>query len=246
MRRIVFPLAAIALTLTGCDNSDATGVDHATMSGMVPGQPPVVTILDENFVDVQEIERLVDESFVLYGSAIGEPPLFYFWHVGVVQASNTETLNYAIGTPGEHVVLLEVLDAYGMMGSDQVVVHVIGEAGSAITIDVKPGSADNTVNLGSQGGLPVAVLSTADFDAATIDPATVTLAIAGVRVVGNAGNLLATLEDVNSDGLLDLLVHIDTQGLELESGDAVAVLRASTYGGDAIEGTDTVRIVPDA
>ena len=50
-----------------------------------------------------------------------------------------------------------------------------------ITIDIKPQSCPNPLNLKSKGVLPVAVLSTEDFDVIRIDPATVGLGREGVE-----------------------------------------------------------------
>ena len=88
-------------------------------------------------------------------------------------------------------------------------------------------------------------MSTPDFDAATVDPLTVTLAGASVKLK-NKGTPMASLEDVNGDNYRDLVVHIDTQQLNLNKGDTVAYLEGKTYGETPtdIKGVDTVKIVP--
>ncbi len=53
-----------------------------------------------------------------------------------------------------------------------------------VAIDVKPGSAENTINLRSAGAVLVAILSSPTFDALTVDPATVALAGASVKPWG--------------------------------------------------------------
>jgi len=105
------------------------------------------------------------------------------------------------------------------------------------------GAHEGAINLGSQGKTPVAILSAADFDATEVDPLSVVLASAPVKLKGN-GSPMASLEDVNGDGFLDLVVHVDTQSLELSAEDTEATLTGQTYAGQAIEGTDSVRIVP--
>ena len=70
-----------------------------------------------------------------------------------------------------------------------------------VDIDIKPGSDPNSINLGSNGNVPVAILSSADFDATTVDPYTVTLAGAEVSLKGKAQTPMASVEDVNGDGL---------------------------------------------
>src|SRR5205085_3194326 len=74
-----------------------------------------------------------------------------------------------------------------------------------VQIDIKPGSSPNTINLGSGGVVPVAILSSATFDATTVNPTTVTLANAAVRLKGN-GTPITEQRDVNGDGRVDLVV----------------------------------------
>lgn len=111
-----------------------------------------------------------------------------------------------------------------------------------VEIDIKPGSFPNSINLGSKGSVPVAILSSADFDATTINPETVEVAGASVAVKGK-GKLQVSVEDVNGDGLLDLVVHVETESLELTEGDIEATITGETTDGTLFEGSDTVRIV---
>lgn len=112
-----------------------------------------------------------------------------------------------------------------------------------VAIDVKPGAVPNTINLGSNGTVAVAILSTPPFDARTLDPTTVTLASAPVKLRGQ-GTPMASAQDVNGDGLPDLVVHVSTEALQLRDADTEAVLRGRTTGGTTVQGRDTVRVVP--
>ncbi len=117
-----------------------------------------------------------------------------------------------------------------------------------VDIDIKPGSDPNCINLGSQGVIPVAILSTADFDATQVDPTTVELAGAGVAVRGKAKKPLAHEEDVNGDGLVDLVLQVETEDLDPgEFQDGTACLTGETYetyGGQPVEGCDEICLVP--
>ena len=124
-----------------------------------------------------------------------------------------------------------------------------------VTIDIKPGSDPNCFNNDGHGVIPVAILSDCvdgcipegGFDATQVDPKTVQLEGLAVRVVGKSDKLQAHIEDVNNDGCDDLVVQIVDQDGAFEAGDTEAVLTGNlydVYGGTAIEGTDTICIVP--
>jgi len=69
----------------------------------------------------------------------------------------------------------------------------------SISIDVKPGSSVNPINLGSKGVIPVAIITTEDFDATTVDVGTVRFGLGEAQVVHSA------IEDVDDDGDVDIL-----------------------------------------
>ena len=81
------------------------------------------------------------------------------------------------------------------------------------------------------------------FDATTVNPTSVTLAEATVALKGK-GTPMASVQDVNGDGLLDLVVHVSTEALQLSDGDIQAILTGLTFSGQQIQGSDSVRIVP--
>lgn len=55
---------------------------------------------------------------------------------------------------------------------------------------------------------------------------------------------MTSFEDVNGNGLPDLLVHINTETFQLSEGDTDAILEAETYNRMPVRGLDTVRVVP--
>jgi hypothetical protein len=115
---------------------------------------------------------------------------------------------------------------------------------TTVPIDIKPGSYPNSINLGSNGVVPVAILSTVNFDASTVDETTVVLAGAFVAIRGK-NRYLASVEDVNGDGLLDLVCHVETENLDPGTfQDGFAFLSAETFDGVSIEGFDEITIVP--
>jgi len=105
-----------------------------------------------------------------------------------------------------------------------------------VSIDIKPWSCPNSINLKSKGRVPVAVRTTSGFDATTVDPATVEFA--------GAAPVHWAMEDVDLDGDTDMIFHFKTQELDLTASSTSATLTGFTYGGDPISGTGSVNIVP--
>jgi parallel beta-helix repeat protein len=111
-----------------------------------------------------------------------------------------------------------------------------------VGIEIKPGSSPASINLKSNGLVPVAVLGSATFDVRQIDPTTVRLAGAAVALKGN-GQPMASYEDVNGDGITDLVVHVPTQALQLTPADVKASLVGFLLDGTEIKGSEPIQIV---
>lgn len=120
-------------------------------------------------------------------------------------------------------------------------VEVEGDEVISVAIDIKPGDFPNSVNIGNQGTIPVAILSGPGFDAASeVDATSLTFGR-----TGNEDSLASCTrpKDVNKDKLPDLVCYFQTNSAGFVSGDSVGVLRGRTVDGIAIQGTDAVRIV---
>jgi hypothetical protein len=111
-----------------------------------------------------------------------------------------------------------------------------------VAIEIKPGSYPPSINLKSNGVVPVAILGSATFDVHQIDPTTVKLANAPVALKGN-GQPMASYEDVNADGIIDLVVHVPTQALQLTPADVKAILTGFLLNGTEIKGSESIQIM---
>ncbi|HEX6386458.1 MAG TPA: hypothetical protein VF177_17440 [Anaerolineae bacterium] len=109
----------------------------------------------------------------------------------------------------------------------------------SVAIDIVPGSDTNPINPWSEEVIPVAILTTAEFDATTVDPLSVRFGPNGAREDDGQ----AQVEDVDGDGSLDLLLHFHTQDTGIECGDTVAYLTGRTFRGQAIVGSDSITTV---
>jgi hypothetical protein len=111
-----------------------------------------------------------------------------------------------------------------------------------VTIDIKPGADPNSIKSKSKGTIPVAILSTADFDApAEVDRNSPTFGRTGDEQ--SLAFCKGADDDVNGDGRLDLVCLFTTQATGFQSGDTEGILKGRTVGGTPIEGRDAVRIV---
>lgn len=105
-----------------------------------------------------------------------------------------------------------------------------------VAIDILPSDPSNAMGAPEIRDVPVAILSSEEFDARTVDPTTVTLERA--RVTRGRRGGLAHYEDVNGDGRPDLIVSIATRLMRLTERSGRLTLQASTNDGRIIEGLD--------
>ena len=107
-----------------------------------------------------------------------------------------------------------------------------------VTIDVKPGDRPTTIAPKREGMIPVAILTSATFDATRVDPATVRVGASGTE----AAVFRSAAEDVDKDGDTDLMLLIRVQQMGLECTDTAVSLKGRTRDGQEIEGTEAVKM----
>jgi N-acetylneuraminic acid mutarotase len=130
---------------------------------------------------------------------------------------------------------------FGLLATNE----ALGSFGIQVSIDIKPGSSPNKINLKSAGVVDVAILSSATFDATQVDPATVTLTASTVRLRGRSDKYSCNVRDVNHDGKPDLVCRVKAADEPmLKAGSTSAVLTGRTFSGQGIQGVDTIQIVP--
>jgi hypothetical protein len=112
----------------------------------------------------------------------------------------------------------------------------------AINIDIRPGSTDLApFNPKAKGSMPVALLSSADFDALKVDRDSIRFGANGteesLQRCGKDGT------DVDGDGRLDLVCHFDNQKLGFGVDHTMGKLRGKTDTGQTFEGTGLLKVV---
>jgi len=118
--------------------------------------------------------------------------------------------------------------------------------GLEVTIDIRPDDADNVINIRSRGVIPVALLSTANMDVTDIvDRKSLTFGHTGEEAslhTRGYGTPNCGVEDVNADGLDDLVCKFKTPDTGFTVNDDEGILNGLTLSGDAFTGRDWVRI----
>ena len=175
-----------------------------------------------------------------------------------VEVSLTPTVEY--GVPGDTTVEFEetiIVTADASPGTYEIEVTFFSnsypEEGSEIgtqtiiltiephevDIDIKPNSDPNAMNPQAKGVIPVAILTTEDFDASLVDHETVRFGPDMAAPVHNGA--CGHLEDYDLDGDLDAIYHFNIQDTGIVKGDTMATLTGKTVDGIDIKGTDSVK-----
>ena len=236
-------------TLTVDDGQGATDTDTATVAFI--NVPPAVDAGPDHQIFSGDT---VTKEITFSDPGVNDAPWAYSIDWGLSTSTMGTTTDQSVSitadhqyfVPAEYTVEVCITDKDGGVGCD---IQVVTVSPVAVAIDIKPGSDPNSINPDGKGRIPVALLSAADFDAPTsVDRESVTFGPTGQessmhrrgkKDVPNCG-----AEDVNSDGLLDLVCHFKTHDAGFQEGDAEGVLRGQTVVGVHIEGGDSVRVVP--
>jgi len=117
----------------------------------------------------------------------------------------------------------------------------------AVDIDIKPGSDPNSINLCSNGAVPLAILGSNTIDGNDIDTETLRFAEASIKVVGKKDpNQLCSYQDINGDFINDLVCHFVTTDIAGIDGESTsATVKGELLNGTPIEGSDSINIVKD-
>ena len=108
-----------------------------------------------------------------------------------------------------------------------------------IAVDVEPHRTLNLVNPSSLDTITVGILATTDRQAADIDPRSVRFGPRQATESHGHGHM----EDINGDGIADLVLHFVAVEAGIACGTTRATLHARTFGGLWLKGSDAVTTV---
>ena len=126
-------------------------------------------------------------------------------------------------------------------------IWIFGYESIDVVVDIKPGSFPNSINLCSNGAVPIAFFGSDAFDVYEVDTETLRFAETTVKVVGKKDpHSLCSYEDVNNDLFYDLVCHFLTADIAGTDGQSsTATVNGELLNGTPFEGTDIVNIVKD-
>lgn len=109
-----------------------------------------------------------------------------------------------------------------------------------VSIEIKPTAAPPVpINPKEKGVTPVAILGSPTFDAGTVDPASLKFGTGGATPQNGKGHL----EDVNHDGIPDMVVQFPSQQIGARCNDTALFLTGSTLSGAPIQGSEAIQTV---
>lgn len=163
-------------------------------------------------------------------------PVKYFLtgYVSIPKQPSEEAAETMVEQCQQSVLNQDTLDL-AVVGTTQGPVNSI-----LVQIVIKPPSTSPvSVNPRSEGVTPVAILGTPAFPVSSIDTASLRLGPGGAAPAPNQIHF----EDVNGDGIIDLLTQFPTQQIGIRCNDAALFLTGKTTGGTGIQGSEELQTV---
>ena len=217
------------------------GVGDSTDNPADPFQQPAdgasPRVLDDELYNIEPFLSQGDTQLVITTSNPSGDDILFLTVIAVTAeaAVTTEICNDGIDNDGD-----------GLIDAADPDCAPTPPAVTTVTIDIKPGSFPNSIHLSYGGVVRVAILTTPSFDATTVDSSTVCFGDAEDPTQRDCTEVHSTghIKDVDGDGDLDLVLHYETAQTGIDVGDTTACLTGTTFGGQPIQGCDSVQVIP--
>lgn len=246
-------------TMVGVTYSNGPVLAGCNVSSIDPGSP--ANFWPYNAQDAMEIRGVTytgDTAISSAGPAVvnlsasldffgtGANNVQVVFNVGGTDYAALTTLGNASTTanlaPGTYTITtkVELSDCCSFTDIDSLTIR---QSAITVGVDIKPGGFPNSVKLKDKGVLPVAVLGSDDLDVTQISFSSLRIGSVAPLSRNRYG-----LEDVNSDGFVDMVVHFSMSELTtgsgpLNSGSTQLTITGTLMDGTPITGTDSVRII---
>lgn len=173
-----------------------------------------------------------------------------FWLDSLIPSFKVDKAGiYTVGVTGYRRKLgpggtiIDVTGATNTNGRYTLIIRGLTPLVQKINIDIKPGSGEFApVNPKAKGNIPVALLSSSEFDALLVEPKSLRFGSTGDEeswLRCNKGGA-----DVNGDGRLDLVCHFENQAARFDPSNEMATIKGNMLNGTPFEGSGLLKIVP--
>ena len=115
------------------------------------------------------------------------------------------------------------------------------EGAVAMTVDILPGNPDNTIDLGKQRVVTVAIFGSASLNVNDVNPRTLTLEAVTGTLVGKSDKNLCRKQDINDDSHMDLICDVNIIGYRVQPGEIAVVIKVGTYYGQSLRAEGMLR-----
>jgi len=211
-------------------------------------------------VNIDGTTNKLDANLTLFGPGPAYPVLIMSTDATVDSGSTTEADpridGFRLNAAGRYTVAVSNFPILFRAGGTMTSTRTLSSGGYTliisglvppvqyINIDIKPGNAEPApINPKAKGVVPVALLSSYEFNALDADLSTLTFGATGdersFRRCGKEG------EDVNGDGRPDLVCHFENEAAGFVRGDLAGVVKGKTKSGKSFEGRGDLKVVPE-
>jgi hypothetical protein len=160
----------------------------------------------------------------------GAAPLPRAWHTAVYDGA------------GGRMIVFDGYTYSGYLNDEWVLSGLGSSVNIPVSIDIRPRLAINPISRTAGTVVPVAILSSASFNALTaVNRTSLTFGHAGTEASFIHCNTLG--QDVNADGYMDLVCQFNGTLGGFQMGDTTGYLRGTTLQGNTIHGSDAVLIL---
>lgn len=151
----------------------------------------------------------------------------------------SETGRLALGNRFGEIVITDVnfssVSKFQIGDSGAFVEFVPNPQPTVVEMDIRPGRYPNNINVSRKKNLWIAILTSEDFDATTVDSTSVRLGPNGAGI-----NRTPRVVDTDGDGDNGLKLRFGVSEIGISCGDTELSLSASTFDGTQIVATDSI------
>jgi uncharacterized repeat protein (TIGR01451 family) len=241
------PIVDVALTTDVSDEAPSVGDEityYIEVSNLLPFDATGIEITDKLPSGVTYLDHSAGEG--IYNPSTG---VWTLGNLGSIESTflgsiGNTFLHIAVkvdeGTVGTTVTNTAEVTAMDQddanPDNDSYTIAIAIQSHLGARIDIEPGCNPSFIDLSSNGVIPVAILTTENFNANSVDGGTVTFGPDHAQPIHSD----AYFEDVNGDGNLDWIGRFRTQETGIEAGDTEATLTGKALDGSNFQGTDSI------